>query len=101
MNLFNTIHKGHFAWLKSRIIQPLFVRYALGKNSFYATDACTSCGLCRKICPTNTIHMEKGKPAWNDTCIQCVACIHRCPERAIEYGKVSLHKGRYYHPAIH
>lgn len=86
-------------FLKSYLVYPLFVNFAIGSNKFYATDACISCGICAKICPTGTIALsEDGKPKWANTCVQCVACIHRCPVRAIEYGKISLKKGRYHHP---
>ncbi|MCC8095897.1 MAG: EFR1 family ferrodoxin [Tannerellaceae bacterium] len=90
--------RGTVPFLKSRVIRPFFVTFALGKNDFYATDACISCGLCEKVCPTKTIRIRKDRPVWNHTCIQCSACIHRCPVRAIEYGKISLKKGRYVHP---
>lgn len=93
---------GSMPFVKSRVIYPLFARYALKHNSFYATDACISCGICVKICPTGTITMEKGQlPKWKKvTCVQCVACIHYCPVRAIEYGNISKKKGRYHHPDI-
>jgi len=93
---------GGLPFLKSRMIYPLFARFALRNNSFYATDACISCGICVKSCPTGTIQMQKGeKPVWRkDSCVQCVACIHFCPERAIEYGNISRKKGRYHHPGI-
>lgn len=91
---------GSLPFLKSRVVYPLFVRYALRQNSFYATEACISCGICAKNCPTGTITVEKGQlPKWEkDTCVQCLACIHYCPERAIEYGNISKKKGRYHHP---
>ena len=92
-------HQGSVPFLKSRLVYPLFSRFALGTNSFYATEACISCGICEKVCPTSTITwLEGGKPTWGNSCVQCVACIHRCPVRAIEYGKVTLKKGRYHHP---
>ncbi|MDH6356453.1 EFR1 family ferrodoxin [Parabacteroides sp. PF5-9] len=95
-NLYQT---GSLPFLKSRIIYPLFSRYAIGRNSFYATEACIACGLCERVCPTQTITLsETGKPLWGNTCVQCVACIHRCPVRAIEYGKGTIKKGRYHHP---
>ena len=91
---------GSMPGLKSYWIYPLFAHLAIGSNSFRVTDACISCGLCERICPTGTISMQAGKPVWTDTCVQCVACIHRCPVRAIEYGKGTLKKGRYHHPEI-
>ena len=91
---------GSMPGLKSYWIYPLFAHLAIGSNSFRVTDACISCGLCERICPTGTISMQAGKPVWADTCVQCVACIHRCPVRAIEYGRGTLKKGRYHHPEI-
>lgn len=92
---------GQFPFFKTHIVYPLFKKYVIGKNSFFATDKCISCGLCVSICPTNTIAMEKNqKPVWNKTCVQCTACIHRCPVRAIEYGKITQSQGRYCHPDL-
>lgn len=93
--------KGRFAGIKSRIIYPLFSKYAIRKNSFYVTQDCIQCGLCVQICPTKTISMEKdSRPLWNNNCIQCTACIHRCPTKAIQYGKITLNQGRYSHPEL-
>lgn len=97
----NLYHRGPLPWLKSYVVYPLFTNFAAGKNSFYATDACISCGVCERVCPTGTIRLSaEGRPVWADTCVQCVACIHRCPTRAIEYGKVTQKKGRYCHPDL-
>lgn len=99
----DTIYKrGSLPFIKSRLIYPLFKRFAVKSNEFYATDACIACGICAQVCPTATITLSaSGHPQWaKDTCVQCVACIHYCPERAIEYGKVSQKKGRYHHPEI-
>lgn len=97
----NLYHRGPLPWLKSYVVYPLFTNFAAGKNSFYATEACISCGLCERVCPTDTIRLsDEGRPVWADTCVQCVACIHRCPVRAIEYGKATQKKGRYAHPDL-
>ncbi|MEG2066533.1 MAG: EFR1 family ferrodoxin [Tannerellaceae bacterium] len=94
-------HAGTMAAFKSHLIHPLFTQFAIKKHAFYATEACVSCGLCQRICPTDTISLSvAGKPLWKDTCVQCLACIHRCPTRAIEYGKSTLKKGRYHHPDL-
>lgn len=93
-------HVGSMPGLKSYWIYPLFAHLAIGSNSFRVTDACISCGLCERVCPTGTIRMQGGKPVWTNRCVQCVACIHRCPVRAIEYGKRTQRKGRYHHPEI-
>lgn len=94
-------HAGSLPALKSYLVYPLFAKYAIKKNAFYTTDACICCGLCERVCPTGTISLAAdGKPRWADTCVQCMACIHRCPVRAIEYGKATLKKRRYHHPEL-
>ncbi|MEG1793698.1 MAG: EFR1 family ferrodoxin [Rikenellaceae bacterium] len=93
-------HYTAFPAVKSTLLYSAFVRFTIGKTSFHATDKCISCGLCEQICPTNTITMIDGKPTWGNTCVQCTACIHRCPVQAIEWGKVTQNKGRYHHPEL-
>lgn len=91
---------GRFARLKTSLVYPLFARFSIGKTSYYTTDACISCGLCEKVCPTRTISFDGWHPSWGTDCVQCLACIHRCPVRAIEYGKETIKKGRYKHPDL-
>lgn len=86
--------KTNQSWLKSKVIYPLFMRHMMSDKPFYTTDACTSCGLCAKQCGEGNIKMEKGRPSWQGHCTQCLGCINRCPQKAIEYGKKSVGKGR-------
>jgi len=90
------LQKGH-SFLKSRIIYPLFCQFMMSSKPFHTTDKCISCGLCEKKCPTHNIHLENGHPVWGNYCTQCLSCLHHCPKEAIEYGKLSVGKGRYYY----
>jgi ferredoxin len=45
-------------------------------------ELCTQCGICEKVCPTNAMEIEKGKPRRTD-CIRCLRCFFSCPENAI------------------
>jgi len=96
-NVFDLL-AGRQPRLKSKLINPLFNRFAMSTRPFFATDDCTSCGLCERICPVHTIRVTK-KPSWGKVCTQCLACIHRCPVHAIQYGKKTIGKGRYVFPA--
>lgn len=89
--------EGSFAFLKSRIINPLFNRFQVTAKPFHATDDCISCGLCEKYCPMHNVKVE-GKPVWGDNCTSCLACYHICPRHAIHYGKATLKKHQYFHP---
>ena len=90
------LQKGQ-QFLKSRIIYPLFCKFKMSSKPFYYTDKCIGCGICVKNCPTHNIKLENGHPVWGDCCTQCLSCLHRCPQTAIEYGKESVGKERYYY----
>ena len=74
------------------VFYPLFVKAA----AFYSTDECIGCGLCEKLCPLKNIQIKDHRPVWGKECTHCMACIARCPKKAIEYGKKSIGKNRYY-----
>ena len=77
-------------------VNPIFYSFFVKANAFIASDACTGCGQCAKLCPTNNITIQNGKSVWGGDCTHCMACICRCPVEAIEYGKKSMGKPRYY-----
>ena len=74
------------------VFYPLFVK----ADAFYSTDECMGCGLCETLCPLHNIQMKDHHPVWGKESTHCMACIARCPKRAIEYGKRSIGKNRYH-----
>lgn len=107
--------KGSFAWFKSKVIYPWFIRYAMSPKPFHYTKACISCGKCAAICPLDNIAMaidpgtstepgvirrHRRHPQWGDNCAGCLACYHVCPRHAVEYGKATIGKGQYLNPII-
>ena len=92
--------KGVFPKAATALMYPFYDRSRKTKK-FYATDACTGCRICAKICPCSAIEIKNRKPEWvKEKCAQCLGCLHRCPTRAIQYGKSTAKRGRYIHPDI-
>ncbi len=96
-------------FLLSQIVFPVLtayfqnIRFPNMEKSFYADHNCNGCGICEQVCLTNKIRIEDGKPVWQDEtkCAYCFACLHYCPEQAIQIrGRRTARRGRYHHPAI-
>ena len=81
-------------------VNPIFYSCFVKAKAFTTSDACIGCGQCAKLCPTNNITIQNGKPVWGGDCTHCMACICYCPTEAIEYGKKSLGKPRYHFEAL-
>lgn len=95
------IEKQHITLLdrlKSGPVNKAFYFFFVKAKKFRVTDACVSCGLCEQVCPCNNIMLVLGRPVWGKACTHCMACIARCPAKAIEYGKKTETRNRYLFP---
>lgn len=103
--------RGSFAWIKTKVIYPWFVRHAMSPRSFRHTNACISCGKCAAVCPLRNIAMQPATspdssgrtrkyPSWGPDCAGCLACYHICPRHAVMYGKSTEKKGQYFNPFV-
>ena len=93
---FSEVLVGRFAWLKSRLVNPGFNKYATDDKKYHATEACIHCGKCVEACPLQNITLEEGRPKWQGHCTMCMGCYHHCPVNAIQYGKATVGKGQYF-----
>ena len=82
--------------MMSKVLNPIMYSMMIRAKGFRVTDKCTGCGKCAQRCPLNNIKLANGKPVWGDQCTHCMACIAGCPNEAIEYGKKTVGKPRYY-----
>lgn len=71
-------------------------------REFRTDETCDSCGLCERICPTNSIQIKDKKPNWIKTCEQCMRCVNYCPKKAIFQKSGGCIKGKntYYEPSF-
>ena len=71
-------------------------------REFRTDETCDSCGLCEKLCPTDSIRMVSGKPNWSKTCEQCMRCVNYCPNQAIFLKSGGSIKGKntYHEPTF-
>ena len=94
----NDVVRGSYPWLKTAVVYPLFKATCMSATPFHATDACITCGLCARECPMENIAMQDGRPHWGRDCALCLRCYHRCPAKAIAYGRETQDKGQYRAP---
>ena len=65
------------------------------------TDKCIACGICRDVCPQDNITLVDGKALCGTDCAQCLACVHFCPQQAVELGhKPTPQAHQYHHPNV-
>ncbi|GHU94054.1 iron-sulfur protein [Clostridia bacterium] len=75
-------------------------QYKEADRDLNVSAACTGCGACARVCPAKNIVIAEGKPTFLHNCEHCLACIHWCPARALNYKDKTQNKRRYHHPKI-
>jgi len=90
--------KGTLHRFGTFILYPYY-KYGRKTKKFHVNDSCSGCGICETICPVKAIRIVDNKPVWEkETCIICLACLHRCPKAAIDYKNTTVKSGRYVNP---
>lgn len=91
--------RGALPWLKTRVLRPLFNRFLVTDKYFHTTKECSHCKRCVRGCPLDNIGMDKeGHVYWkHENCTGCLRCYHRCPNRAVRFGKFTKNKGQKIH----
>lgn len=69
-------------------------------KGFIVNDKCIGCGKCEKVCPVHNITLSNNKPSWQHHCEFCLACIHHCPTKAIDWKNKTQKRGRYLNPHL-
>lgn len=94
--LVDDVVKGGFAWLKTNVFYPWFVRFDMSPKGFRVDrNACVGCGKCVAVCPMDNVSLDASKcPSWGLDCAFCTACYHVCPRHAIEWKNTTRNKGQ-------
>lgn len=58
----------------------------LEDEKFYVDSKCNLCAICQKVCVSNNIDIQE-KVCFSHNCVQCMACIQLCPQKAIHHKK--------------
>ena len=77
------------------VVRALYKSFVHDRK-FRVKENCIGCSACSKLCPMANIRMKYRRPVWLGHCTQCQACISVCPVDAIEFGRRTKGKRRYY-----
>ena len=84
--------------LLTGVSQYFYKKFNNFDSKFYVNENCTTCGICKRVCPVDNIIIKK-KPVYKNNCERCLACIHICPENAI-HMRNQKSDARYINPNI-
>lgn len=73
-------------------VNQIFYLFFVKTRVFTAGDTCTGCGQCARLCPTNNITIQNGRPVWGDDCTHCMMCTaaaQRKPSSTVKSASVS------------
>ncbi len=87
---------GFLGRFKSGAVNAGFYKFYISDKKFVSGDKCIACGKCAEVCPLGNIEIAEGKPKWKGNCTHCMACICCCPTEAVEYGRNTVGKRRYW-----
>ncbi len=87
--------------IPSHIFHKLYIKnYPIQDQYFTVSDTCIGCGLCKKVCLADNIEIQEKKPMFHGKCENCMACIHWCPTKAIQWKTHTQKRNRYHHPDV-
>ena len=55
---------------------------------FVINTRCINCGVCTNVCPRANYNLTSNGIEIQGDCEFCFACIHNCPQKAIQFGKI-------------
>lgn len=90
----------HLPNLFDKLFYKIYLKRCSQDNRFSVSSSCNQCGICEKICPANNIVLMGGIPQFKHHCEHCIACVHWCPQQAIQFKDKTTKHVRYHNPEI-
>lgn len=85
-------------WHQAYLARQAGVPADFYQKIYRVTGECIGCGICTKVCPAGCIHLENQKAVHTmENCQMCMACIHHCPENAIQLNMPEKNPNARYH----
>lgn len=99
------VRRCHYAWWG--VAGALCALHAVQRRTLHMltpavnVDKCIACGICKDVCPQDNITFTDSKAHCGNDCTQCLACVHFCPQQAVELNrKPTLKDNQYHHPKV-
>ncbi|MGL4740937.1 MAG: EFR1 family ferrodoxin [Sarcina sp.] len=91
--------KFKYKVIGSSSLKNVCISFMKFKNFKVNEDKCTSCKICKKVCPIGNIEFVNGQkiPKFKEKCEMCFACIHYCPNSCIKHGMMKKKENYQYH----
>lgn len=101
-NVENTLPHSPLTSFTSRMLTPKRILRDTRPtdDEFKATDNCTGCGECERICSVDNILIENRKPKYGHNCQRCMACFHICPNQALAVKNKRIVSKQYFNQMI-
>lgn len=77
----------HRGFMKYKVLDPEVGFMKRSEKCFVITKSCIGCGICPSICPRGNYELTSTGVKVQGNCEFCFACIHNCPQKAIQFAK--------------
>lgn len=77
--------RSHDGFMRFSRLDPEAGFLKRSERYFQVTDACIGCAICTEVCPRGNYEMTSSGVTTEGDCDFCFACIHNCPQKAIQF----------------
>ncbi|MDO4161185.1 MAG: EFR1 family ferrodoxin [Prevotellaceae bacterium] len=78
---------NHQGFMERAQLDPEVGFLMKSEKYFAIEDSCIGCGICTYVCPQGNYQLTSQGVKTQGDCEFCFACIHNCPQKAIQFAK--------------